>query len=184
MQLLESTWSQPSRNCKSWVTLDLIQSSFCPGHETEIALVTFMDDLKRHLDQGGSALLLVLDLTAVFNMVDYDLLTHSLVDAGIRGLRFSGFSPFFMIRDRGWYLGEGLSWWHLIAVWSRRQAIPWRCWASISTPSPSWSGDMGSVAINMWITFSSICWWMECTPDILDRAYRLCLKGYKSVSWI
>lgn len=39
-------------------------------------LGVLMDDLHRHFDCGMSALLLLLDLTAAFDMVIYDLLTY------------------------------------------------------------------------------------------------------------
>ena len=47
--------------------LDPFQSGFRPGHGTETALVALLDDFRRHLDQGGSALLILLDLSAAFN---------------------------------------------------------------------------------------------------------------------
>lgn len=46
----------------------------------------------RQLDQGELVLLLLLALTAAFDMIDYDLLTS----VGIRGL-----SRFSMVGDRG-----------------------------------------------------------------------------------
>lgn len=49
--------------------LDSCQSSFWPGHGIEAALVTLTDDL--------------FNLTALFNTVDHDLLTHHLTDDGI-----------------------------------------------------------------------------------------------------
>lgn len=52
----------------------------------ETALVTLTDNLHKQLDRGGSVLLLLLDLTAVFDMVDYDLLTHPLTNVGIQGM--------------------------------------------------------------------------------------------------
>lgn len=49
--------------------LDLFQFSFQPCHGVEFVLVTLIDDLHRQLDWGGSTLLLLLDLSATFNMV-------------------------------------------------------------------------------------------------------------------
>ena len=65
--------------------LDLFQSGFRPGHGVETALVALMEDLRRHLDQGGSALLILLDLSAAFDTVDHELLACRLVTAGIQG---------------------------------------------------------------------------------------------------
>lgn len=48
-------------------------------------LVTLTDDFWGHLDWGMSLLLLLIDLRAVFNMVEYDLLTHHLTNMGISG---------------------------------------------------------------------------------------------------
>lgn len=45
----------------------------------ETVLVVLMDDLWSHVYQGGSVLLLLLDLTAAFPTVNY-LLTHCLTD--------------------------------------------------------------------------------------------------------
>ena len=72
---LEETWA-----------LDPFQSSFHPGHGVETALVALTDDLRHQLDLGGSALLILLDLTAAFDIVDHGLLAHRLADMGIQGL--------------------------------------------------------------------------------------------------
>ena len=47
------------------------KSSFRPGHGVETALVTLLDDIRRHLDISGSALLVLLDLTTAFDTVDH-----------------------------------------------------------------------------------------------------------------
>ncbi|XP_015284428.1 PREDICTED: 26S proteasome non-ATPase regulatory subunit 11 [Gekko japonicus] len=46
----------------------------------ETVLVALTDDLRRQLDRGGSALLLLLDVTAAFDTADYIPLTHRLID--------------------------------------------------------------------------------------------------------
>lgn len=67
-----------------------------------MALVALTDDLQKHLDQGRLALLL-LDLTAVLNTVNYDLITYCFTDMGYRGLPCNGFPPFSMVEVRGWH---------------------------------------------------------------------------------
>ncbi|XP_015279020.1 PREDICTED: transmembrane protein 254-like [Gekko japonicus] len=61
--------------------LDPFQSGFCPAHRTETMLVTLVDELLRHLDRGGSVLLILFDLSLVFSIVDHKLLTHRFVDS-------------------------------------------------------------------------------------------------------
>lgn len=62
------------------------QSGFWSGHGKEMALVALTDDLCRQFHQGGLMLLLLLDLTAVLDMVNHDLLTHCLTDVGVCGV--------------------------------------------------------------------------------------------------
>lgn len=68
-------------------------------------LVTFMDDLRRQLDQDGS-LLLLLDLMASFDTVDYDLMTYHLTDIRYGGLPCNDLSHFSMVGDKRWCLGR------------------------------------------------------------------------------
>lgn len=51
-----------------------------------MALVTHTDDVHRQLDQGGLALLTLLDLTSAINTVSHDLLTHHFADIGVNGV--------------------------------------------------------------------------------------------------
>lgn len=88
------------------------------------------------LDRGGLALLLLLDLTGVFYMVDYDLLTLCLTN--VRGLYYNGFPHFSVARDRGWCMGEGCPInIQLIVVCHREQSFPQCCLTFICPPSPS-----------------------------------------------
>lgn len=50
--------------------LDPFLSGFNTGHGMETALVTLIEEPCRQLDQGSLAVLLLLDLSAAFNMVD------------------------------------------------------------------------------------------------------------------
>lgn len=52
----------------------------------EMVLVTLSDNLRRQLKRGGLALLILLDLTAAFNVVDHDLLIHCLANVGVCGV--------------------------------------------------------------------------------------------------
>lgn len=65
--------------------LYLSHSGFYPGCGTQTALVTITCVIRRHLDWDGFMLLWLLDLTAEFDMVSYDLTTHCLADVGIQG---------------------------------------------------------------------------------------------------
>ena len=73
--------------------LDPFQSGFRPGHGVETVLVALMDDFRRHLDQGGSALLILLDLSAAFDTVDQELLARRHATAGIQGSALKWFLP-------------------------------------------------------------------------------------------
>lgn len=75
----------------------------------ESALVALIDDLWRRLDQGGPVLLLLLYLTAVFETVDYDCLTHCLDNVEVWGTNLQWPSSFLYGWGQGVVLGERLS---------------------------------------------------------------------------
>lgn len=74
------------------MALDPFQSSFCPGW----VLVTLTDHLHRQLDGRGSALILLLDLTAQKITGCHDLLTHCLADTGVCGVALKWLSSFLL----------------------------------------------------------------------------------------
>ena len=80
--------------------LDPFQSGFRPGHGVETALVALVDDLRRHLDQGGSALLILLDLSASFDTVDLERLACRLATAGIQGMALKWLISFLQDRTQ------------------------------------------------------------------------------------
>ncbi|KAF7254734.1 RNA-directed DNA polymerase from mobile element jockey [Varanus komodoensis] len=58
--------------------LDPFQSGFRPGYGTESALVALYDDLCREKDRGSASLLVLLDLSAAFNIIDHGILLDRL----------------------------------------------------------------------------------------------------------
>uniref|UniRef100_A0A803SVN4 Reverse transcriptase domain-containing protein n=1 Tax=Anolis carolinensis TaxID=28377 RepID=A0A803SVN4_ANOCA len=80
--------------------LDPFQSGFHPGHGTETVLVAITDELCRQSDSGGSALLVLLDLTAAFDTVDYDLMIHRLAMSGVRSQALNWFNSFLRNRSQ------------------------------------------------------------------------------------
>ncbi|XP_077179731.1 uncharacterized protein LOC143830542 [Paroedura picta] len=89
--------------------LDPSQSGFRPGHGVETALVALTDDLRRQLDRGGSALLILLDLSAAFDTVDHELLARRLIDAGIQGTALQWLISFLQDRGKRVAIGEKTS---------------------------------------------------------------------------
>uniref|UniRef100_A0A803U0W5 Reverse transcriptase domain-containing protein n=1 Tax=Anolis carolinensis TaxID=28377 RepID=A0A803U0W5_ANOCA len=80
--------------------LDPFQSGFRPGHGTEAVLVAITDELRRQSDSGGSALLVLLDITAAFDTVDYDLMIHRLAMSGVCGQALNWFNSFLLNRSQ------------------------------------------------------------------------------------
>lgn len=90
--------------------LDYFQCGFHPA-----ILDTLTEDMQKHLDQSGLVLLLLLNLTVAFDMINHDLLTHCLANMGIQRTALHGFPPSFTVRERV-ALGEDLSLWHSLDV--------------------------------------------------------------------
>lgn len=66
----------------------------------ELALITTIDSL------DSSELLMLFDLTALFDTVAYDIMTHCLTDMGIRRTVLLWFSSFSSARDSEGEWGE------------------------------------------------------------------------------
>ena len=57
---------------------ELFQSAYKAGHSTETALLRVQNDILRAIDTGGCVMLLLLDLSAVFDTVDHSILLSRL----------------------------------------------------------------------------------------------------------
>ena len=65
---------------------DPLQSAYRDKHSTETALIKVQKDILSELDAGSSAILLMLDLSPVFDTIDHDILLSRLCNVyGITG---------------------------------------------------------------------------------------------------
>lgn len=64
-------------------TLDSTQHGFRSRHSTESALIMAMEEIRRVMEEGGRAVLILLDLTAAFDTVNHGVLLERLKDVGI-----------------------------------------------------------------------------------------------------
>ena len=53
---------------------DIYQSAYRPYHSTETALIKVQSDIAEALDQGSTAVLIMLDLSAAFDTIDHEIL--------------------------------------------------------------------------------------------------------------
>ncbi len=86
-KILEKVVSaQLCSSCKENDIYEEFQSGFRPRHSTETALVKITNDLLLASDKGCISLLVLLDLSAVFDTIDHDILKDRLQNyTGIQG---------------------------------------------------------------------------------------------------
>ena len=78
-----------------------VQSAYHPNHSTETALVKIVNDLLLALDDAKVSVLTLLDLSAAFNTIDYNILLHRLEHVfGITGIVLSWIRSFLSDRDQ------------------------------------------------------------------------------------
>ena len=53
---------------------EYLQSAYKPGHSTETALVKVQNEILTSIDQHGIVILILLDLSAAFDIIDHDVL--------------------------------------------------------------------------------------------------------------
>jgi len=75
--------------------LPATQSGFRRGHTTETATIRVLSDLLDSIDRGDTAALVLLDLTAVFDMVDHEILLKRLqATFGVDSIALALFSSY------------------------------------------------------------------------------------------
>lgn len=76
---------QLSRFLQTNNILDPAQFGFRAEHSTELALIKSTEEIREALDQGGAAVLIMLDLSAAFDTVHHKVLMDWLSESGVQG---------------------------------------------------------------------------------------------------
>ena len=79
------------------------QSAYCPGHNTQTALLKVVDDLFLSLNKGNISVLALLDFSSAFDTIDHPILVHRLhTDFGFTDAVLQWFSSY--LTDRAHYV--------------------------------------------------------------------------------
>ena len=86
------------------------QSAYRRGHSTETALLRILNDLLVMIDGGNNAVLVLLDLSAAFDTLDYTLLLQRLhAEIGLDGSALDWFSSYLSCMSQQVLVGHALS---------------------------------------------------------------------------
>ena len=87
-----------------------LQSGFCPGHSTESAVLHVLSDVLLAVDREDFAALALLDLSAAFDTVDYDILLQRLQTSyGINSSALQWFRSYLVCRTQRVRRGASIS---------------------------------------------------------------------------
>ncbi len=94
------------KKLQSYITLNAIcepfQSGFKSGHSTETVLVKVLNDMCLSTDNGESVILILLDLSAAFDMVDHRILIEHVEHwGGLKGNVLKWFESY--LTDRSFF---------------------------------------------------------------------------------
>lgn len=77
----------------------MFQSGFRTHHSTETALLKVVNDIRINLDNNKPSVLVLLDLSAAFDTVDHQILSHRLGEhVGLSGIVFNWFASYLCRR--------------------------------------------------------------------------------------
>ena len=101
-KLLERVVSeQLLRHLNTFGLLDKFQSAYRPGHSCETAILRVLNDVLCSADCGDLVLLVMLDLSAAFDVIDHELLLLRLLnEVGISGVAHQWFGSYLMDRTQ------------------------------------------------------------------------------------
>lgn len=134
--------------------LDLFQSSFSSGHGTETALVALTDNLCWQLDQDMPVLLFLLDLTAVFDKADHNLLTHHLANMESHGVALQWPTSFLHEWGQRMASGEGMSLRHSLSSEVPQGAIlPPMLYLHVSPSPRCWWANSQMLPLQTWLRY-------------------------------
>ena len=86
------------------------QSAYKSGHSTETALLSIKNDIHLSLSRGEATALILLDVSAAFDTIDYSTLLDCLLDwFGVSGLDLKWFSSYLIERYQCVKIGSTLS---------------------------------------------------------------------------
>ncbi len=91
----------------SWCSAGFrVQSGFRVHHSTETALIKIINDIRFNSDSGKISVLVLLDLSAAFDIVDHNILLERLENwVGLSGMALKWFRSY--IEGRGYYVSIG-----------------------------------------------------------------------------
>ena len=95
-----------------------MQSEYRACHSTETALVRVQNDILRTIDQGGAAILVLLDLSAAFDTIDHSILLSRMESVlGVKGSALQWFKSYLLGREQRIKIRKSCGLYHRDLCW-------------------------------------------------------------------
>ncbi len=133
--------------------LDSNQSGFRSGHSTETTLLSVVEDLRLARTASKSSLLILLDLSAAFDTVKFQILLSTLFRKGISGTALQWFDSYLL--DRFFKV----SWSGEVATYRGATGL-----SSWTTSLFCLHGFTRFCHSETWLFISLLCWWHSALP--------------------